>query len=61
MIEILAYTVTAILLYLFSDWILVRIEMYKGKTLPNRSLIFFAIIFVLALASFEVLQRLLNG
>jgi len=60
-IEFLWYTVAGIGLYLLSDWILVRIERVRGGALPNRSLIFFAIIFILAIVTFEVIQRILAG
>jgi hypothetical protein len=52
------YTVAAILLYLLSDWILNQIEIKRGKRLENRSLIFFAIILVLALSSFSLIERM---
>ena len=49
------YTLAAIILYLLSDWILVSIERWRGNVLPQRSLIFFAIILVLALTSFKLI------
>ena len=52
------YTVAAILLYLLSDWILNQIEIKRGKRLEHRSLIFFAIILVLALSSFSLIERM---
>jgi hypothetical protein len=52
------YTVAAILLYLLSDWILNQIEIKRGKRFENRSLIFFAIILVLALSSFSLIERM---
>ena len=57
--QILLYTVTAILLYVVSDWILVKMEEYRGERFESRSLIFFAIILVLSLLVFEGLQRVL--
>jgi len=51
------YTVAAILLYLLSDWILNQIESKRGKRFEHRSLIFFAIILVLALSSFSLIDR----
>jgi len=54
------YTLVAIALYLFSDWILVRIEVRAGKRLEHRSLIFFAILMALALTSFWLI-RLYTG
>ena len=56
----LYFTVTAVLLYLFSDWILNKIEERIGKRLEYRSAIFFAIITVLALGSFSFVDTLMT-
>lgn len=56
--EIIYFTVLAVLLYLLSDWILNRIEIRRGERLKNRSLIFFAIILVLSVVLFNLIQRL---
>jgi NADH:ubiquinone oxidoreductase subunit 6 (subunit J) len=56
--EMIYYTVAAVLLYLVSDWILNRIEIRRGERLEHRSLIFFAIILVLAMAVFNLIQQL---
>jgi hypothetical protein len=58
MIEIVAYTLIGIILYLGSDWILVQIENVSGRKFENRSLVFFAIILILALSSFAVIRLL---
>ena len=55
----LYYTITAVFLYLFSDWILNRIESYYGKRFQYRSAIFFVIIMVLAIGSFEMIDRII--
>lgn len=55
------YTLAGIVLYLFSDWLLRRIEMLRGETLQHRSLVFFAIILVLALGSFKLIEILTSG
>lgn len=54
------YTITAIALYLFADWILNRIEISRGKRLEYRSLVFFVIILVLAVGSFELIDRIVG-
>ena len=59
MLQAVLYTVTAILLYVVSDWILKKLEQRRGELLPNRSLVFFAIILVLSLTVFAGLQRVL--
>lgn len=56
--QYVAYTITAIVLYLFSDWILNRIEISRGKRFKYRSVIFFVIIMVLAVGSFAIIDRL---
>lgn len=47
--EILYYTLTAVVLYLVADWLLDRIERAYGRRFKFRSLIFFVIILALAL------------
>jgi hypothetical protein len=56
--EMIYFTAAAVLLYLVSDWILNRIEILRGERFVNRSLIFFAIILVLALALFGLIRQL---
>ncbi|HYA66486.1 MAG TPA: hypothetical protein VEE84_07340 [Burkholderiaceae bacterium] len=55
--EILYYTLTAVALYLLSDWLLERIENALGRRLQHRSLVFFGIILTLAL----LVSRLVTG
>jgi len=52
------YTIAGITLYLVSDWILNRIEIARGERLEHRSMIFFVIIFVLAVVSFPIIEHL---
>ena len=59
--EMLYYTVAAIFLYVVSDWILNQIEIRRGKRFDNRSLIFFAIILVLSVALFNLIQQFESG
>jgi predicted PurR-regulated permease PerM len=56
--EMIYYTIAALLLYGVSDYILNTIEIKLEKRLPNRSLIFFAIISILAVASFSIIQAI---
>ena len=53
--SILYFTLVAALLYLFSDWVLQRVEVAVGRRFEHRSLIFFAILLTLALTSFSLL------
>lgn len=54
--EALYFTLVAIVLYLVSDRILDRIEITAGRRFEHRSLIFFAILLTLALATFSVIR-----
>ena len=56
--EIVYFTLVGIGLYFASDWILDRIEIARGRRLENRSVVFFVIILVLALASFQLINYL---
>ena len=56
--EMIYFTVVAVILYLASDWILNQIEIKRGERLQNRSLIFFIIIATLAFVSFSFIQSL---
>jgi len=55
--EMLYYTIAAIFLYMVSDWILNQIESRRGERFENRSLIFFAIILVLSVTLFNLIQQ----
>jgi hypothetical protein len=54
--EIIYFTLTAIVLYVVSDWALKRMEAFAGRRFEHRSLIFFGIILVLALVSFALIR-----
>ncbi len=54
--EMIYFTLAAIALYFVSDWILNQIEITRGARLRNRSLVFFAIIFCLSMASFAAVR-----
>ena len=56
--EFVYFTTAGLVLYFFSSWILTKIEQIRGKTLPYRDVIFFAIIFTLATGSFNLIQHL---
>lgn len=59
--QILLFTIVAVALYFFTDWLLRLIERNRGTPLPNRNLVFFGIIFTTAIASFQIIQRILQG
>jgi hypothetical protein len=56
--EILYFTLIAILLYFVADWILNRMETAAGRRFEYRSLLFFAILLVMALTSFSLIRQL---
>jgi len=58
---LVSYTIVAIALYFVSDWILDRIEVRRGSRFEQRSLLFFVILAVLALASFALIRRVLES
>jgi hypothetical protein len=55
--EILYFTLAAVFLYVGADWILKRIEVAAGRRFEYRSIIFFAILLVLALTSFALIRH----
>lgn len=59
--EIVLFTLVAVVLYFLSDWIVQRVEAAVGRRLEHRSLLFFAVIAVLAVTSFSLLQKYLPG
>lgn len=54
--EMIYYTIAAVVLYLVSDYILNTIEIKMGKRLPSRSVIFLIIITILAMVSFSLIR-----
>ena len=54
--EILYFTIVAVILYIAADWLLDRIEVRLGRRLEKRSLIFFAILATMALLSFWLIR-----
>ena len=56
--EFIYFTTAGLVLYFGSSWILTRVEQARGKQFKYRDLVFFAIIFVLAVSSFNMIQYL---
>lgn len=56
--EMIYYTVAALVLYGVSDYILNSIEIKMGKRLPHRSFYFLIIITILSLVSFSVIRTI---
>lgn len=57
-LEIVLFTIVAVALYFAADWALRTLERMHGAPLPYRNVIYFVIILVLTLVSFEFLQNL---
>ena len=55
--EMLYYTLVALVLYVGADWILNRIEIAAGRRLEYRSLVFFVILLVMAITSFALIRH----
>ena len=56
--SIVYFTLVAALLYLFSDWVLQRVELVAGRRLEHRSVVFFCILLALALTTFTLIGHL---
>jgi len=61
MLEFLIFSVTAVALYLLSDWILRLIEARAGAPLEHRTLIFFALFLGSLLLGFGLIRQFLGG
>lgn len=55
------YTVAGVVLYLVADRLLALIERRAGRVLEYRTLIFFAILLTLALASFAAIRHFVGA
>ena len=55
--EIILFTAVAAVLYLVADRLLLLLEARAGRRFEYRSLIFFAILLVLAVATFGAIQQ----
>ena len=56
--SIVYFTLVAAILYLFSDWVLQRVEAAAGRRFEHRSVVFFCILVTLALASFSFISHM---
>ena len=56
--SIVYFTLVSAILYLFSDWLLLRVEAAFGRRLEHRSLFFFCVLLTLALSSFALIGHL---
>ena len=59
--EIVVFTLNAIVVYLVADRLLLIIEKRRGSPLKQRQIVFMGIFLVLILVSFELLQTLFRA
>ena len=59
--ELLIFTLNAIVVYLVSDWIIRVLEQRRGQPLKQRQVVFFVVFLLLALVSFRVLKAVFAG
>jgi len=60
MSELILFSLNAIVVYLLADWLVKLIEKRRGAVMKQRQVVFFLIFLILALVSFQLLQRLLG-
>ena len=60
MMEIVIFTLNAVVVYLLADWIVRAIETKTGEALKRRQVVFFVVFLTLALVSFNLLRTLLS-
>lgn len=61
MSDLILFTLNAIVIYLFADWLVRLIEKRRGGVIKQRQIIFFIIFLSLALISFRLLKSLLGA
>jgi len=55
-VQFVYFTLVAAFLYLASNWIVDRLELAAGRRFEHRSLLFFGIILVLTLVTFNLIR-----
>ena len=61
MVEALLFTALAVVLYLVADRVLDALERRAGRRFEYRSVVFFAILLLLAVLSFALVRRFAPG
>lgn len=59
--DIVYFTIAAIVLYIVADKALDRIETARGKRFENRGVVFFCLLLVLALGAFALIRHLVGA
>lgn len=60
-VQYILFAVASVGLYLFSDYLLGRIELAAGRRLPERSLIFMGILMLGAVIAFWLIRMIFAG
>lgn len=58
--EIVYFSLVAIVLYLLANRILLWIEDYLGRTLEQRTVVFFVLLLVMSLTSFAIIRNFIE-
>ncbi len=61
MTDLVLFTLNAIVIYLFADWLVRLIEKHRGGSIRQRQILFFVIFLGLALISFHFLKKLMGA
>lgn len=56
--EIVIFTLNAIFVYLFSDWIIRKLEERRGGVLKYRQVVFFVVFLILVMLTFRILKTM---
>ncbi len=59
--EIVIFTLNAIFVYLFSDWVIRKLEEKRGAVLKHRQMVFFVVFLVLVMLTFQMLKSIFSG
>jgi uncharacterized protein YebE (UPF0316 family) len=59
--EIVIFTLNAIFVYLFSDWVIRKLEERRGGALKHRQVIFFVVFLILVMSTFQILKNIFAG
>ncbi|MDH3475026.1 MAG: hypothetical protein OEM59_15200 [Rhodospirillales bacterium] len=59
--DFIYFTIVAVALYFFSNWLLVRVERGLGRPLEHRGLIFFGILLTAAVVTFALIRQFFGG
>ena len=59
--EIVVFTLIAVFVYLFSDWIIRKIEEKRGAVLKHRQIVFFVVFLALVMLTFQIMKSIFSS